>query len=550
MDVSLSPEFDDQGSVKGFIFHSIDITEKCTTERALKDYLENASIGMHWVNEDGMIIWANPAELKMLGYAAEEYIGHHISEFHVRTSVVNDILQRLARNEILQNFEAELLCKDNSIRHVAINSSVLWEADKFIHTRCFTIDITEQKRAAQIISESEERFKMMANLVPLVIWTTDENGNCNYLNIRWTELTGEKIEDGLGNQWLNLIHAEDRENIQHSWSKSVASKKIFEAKFRYRNAHGGYTVSYTNASPRYNTWGDFIGYIGILQDISLQEQIKSSLEKIVLERTDDLRRRNKELQSAENALVEKNRELERINNELSSFAHVASHDLQEPLRKIQTFVDRVLSLEGDKFSEKGRDFFNRIQTSSNRMRALIGDLLTYSRSSSVEEACEVTDLNEIFQDVVCELEVKIEEKNAVVENLGLPILAVVKFQFHQLFLNLLSNAIKFSKTGVNPHIIIKSERVNEMPGSPAGLRKEYHHISIADNGIGFEPEYNAKIFEIFHRLQHKKDAEGTGIGLAICKKIAENHNGILTAEGNVHHGATFHIYLPLSATVT
>ena len=182
MDVSLSPEFDDHGSVKGFIFHSIDITEKCTTERALRDYLENASIGMHWVNEDGIIIWANPAELKMLGYAAEEYIGHHISEFHVQKSIINDMLSRLGRNEILQNFEAELLCKDNSIRQVAINSSVLWEADKFIHTRCFTIDITEQKRAAQIIRESEERFKMMADLIPLVIWTTDENGNCNY---RW-----------------------------------------------------------------------------------------------------------------------------------------------------------------------------------------------------------------------------------------------------------------------------------------------------------------------------------------------------------------------------
>jgi light-regulated signal transduction histidine kinase (bacteriophytochrome) len=289
-----------------------------------------------------------------------------------------------------------------------------------------------------------------------------------------------------------------------------------------------------------------VGYIGILQDISSQEQIKSSLEKIVMERTEDLRRKNSALQSAEKELIEKNHELEKINKELSSFAHVASHDLQEPLRKIQTYSDRILQLEGENVSPRGREFFNRIFNASERMRSLIRDLLTYSKTNNTEEQLKLTDLNQLVFEVEKELELKIEEKNAKIENKGLPKLTVISFQFHQLFLNLLSNALKFSKTGTPPHIVIKSESVkgSVVPDRAADSKKKYYHISVSDNGIGFEPEYAEKIFEIFHRLHGRDNFDGSGIGLSICKKIIENHRGVMIAEGDVNAGATFHIYLP------
>ena len=546
LEVNLSPEFDDRMRVKGFIFHSQDVTEKLNTQRALTDYFENATIGLHWVNADGIIAWANPAELEMLGYSAEEYIGHHISEFHKDSRVIGDILQRLVRKETLENYEAEMVCKNGSSLIVSINSSVLFEEGKFIHTRCFTIDITEKKLVEKAMRESEQRFKLMANMVPLIILAIDMDGNCNFLSENWKDLTGTSPEDGYGMRWLNAVHADDKEKIRQSWMRSFTMRKPFEAKFRLRNSAGEYKITYSNSRPIFDDGGAFSGYIGILQDVSSQEQITSSLEKLVLERMEDLRKRNMELKSAEANLIEKNLELQKMNKELKSFAHVASHDLQEPLRKIQMYTGRVLSLDGNKFSEKGQEFFHQIREATVRMRSLIDDILSYSKSSNLEEKLETTDLNNVLGEVISELEVKIEEKKAVIQNLGLPTLNIVRFQFYQLFLNLLANALKFSKTDTTPAIIIKCEKINGKSITHPGINNNttYYHITLSDNGIGFPAHFSQKIFEIFQRIHDNSKIEGTGIGLAICKKIVENHNGILIAEGQVNHGATFHVYLP------
>jgi len=248
---------------------------------------------------------------------------------------------------------------------------------------------------------------------------------------------------------------------------------------------------------------------------------------------------------AQDVLTEKNRELEKINQELSAFAYVSSHDLQEPLRKIQTFATRILELES-KFSEKGRDYFNRIQIAAYRMQCLIEDLLIYSRATSVDRNPTPTDVNHLLQDVIGELSETILEKHARLEYSRFPQLNVIPFQFRQLMLNLISNALKFAKKELASHIIIKADTasVDMIQRDGKNARKSYHHISISDNGIGFESTHNARIFEIFQRLHGKNEYEGTGIGLAICKKIVDNHDGIITAEGKVNEGAIFHIYLP------
>jgi PAS domain S-box-containing protein len=547
LDATLSPDFDHKKRVVGFIFHSADVTEKNRTERALKDYFENASIGLHWVDANGIIIWANPAELKMLGYTRSEYVGHHISEFHADKLVIADILNRLFNRKAIRNQEADLVCKDGSVRHVTINSSALWEDDKFIHTRCFTVDMTEQRLAAQAVKESEERFKMMANLVPLIIFTTDETGSYNFLNTKWSEITGKSSEHGLGEGWMDLIHPDDKENIRSSWTKSFDSKKPFEGRFRLLNSSGEYQTTYSNCAPRYNHAGQFSGFIGILQDVSADESIKLSLEKIVLDRTGDLTQRNADLKKAEKELQNKNKELEEINNQLSSFAHIASHDLQEPLRKIQTFSSRLFELEGKGFSEKGREFYHKIYEASHRMKNLIQDLLAYSRSNDNSECVEPVDLNTVLNEVLSELEIKISEKTATIVNHGLPTLNIVRFQFYQLFLNLVSNGLKFSKDEMLPEIVIDSEIVDasSILELTDPISKTYYHISLSDNGIGFSPQERERIFQMFHRLHNTGKYEGTGIGLAICRKIIENHNGIIVADAEVNKGATFHIYLPV-----
>lgn len=548
LEATLSPDFDLRGKVKGFVFHGTDTTEKNRTERLLRDYVENASIGLHWVNSEGIITWANPAELKMLGYTEAEYVGHHISEFHRDKDAIRDVLDRLTNKQTLDNYEADLVCKDGSIRQVSINSSVLWEGDKFIHTRCFTIDLTGQKLADKAMMASDERFKTMASLVPLVIWSADETGACNFLSDRWQELTGKPISDGLGNGWTSLVHPEDKTNIMSSWARSVAQSKPFEAKFRLLNGRAVYSVCYAHLRPQFNAANQLSGFIGILQDISSEELVKYSLEQIVLARTEDLRRKNADLNNAEKALQEKNLELENINNQLSSFAYIASHDLQEPLRKIQLFSNRFLEVDGDKVSEKGKQLQQAIYAASERMRKFIQDLLAYSRSINTQGDFEPVDLNMLLNEVMNDLEVKIEEKRAFLENRGLPRVNVIRFQFHQLLANLLNNALKFSKHDVVPHIVLRSEIVHgaDAPGALAIPGRHYHHIVISDNGIGFDPESSDKIFEPFRRLHAPTQFEGTGIGLAICKKFAENHQGFIKAEGRINEGATFHIYLPIA----
>lgn len=253
--------------------------------------------------------------------------------------------------------------------------------------------------------------------------------------------------------------------------------------------------------------------------------------------------------NAELELQEKNKELEAMNQELASFAYVSSHDLQEPLRKIQTFASRILETENEKLSERGKDYFQRMQNAALRMQNLIEDLLAYSRTNTAEKNYESTDLNVLLNEVKGDLSETIESKHATIRAAVLPSLQVVPFQVSQLFSNVLGNALKFSKPDVAPEIDITYNIVSGkiLKDAPGVAGKNYHHIAIKDNGIGFEPEHTTRIFEVFQRLHGRSEYSGTGIGLAICKKIMDNHGGFITAESELEQGATFHLYFPVKA---
>ena len=246
-------------------------------------------------------------------------------------------------------------------------------------------------------------------------------------------------------------------------------------------------------------------------------------------------------------LEEMNRELVKMNEELSSFAYVSSHDLQEPLRKIQMFSKRILEKEINSLSEEGKDFFYRMDNAANRMRVLIDDLLRYSRTNTSQKRFEKTRLNELMMEVKQELYEKIMATNTIIDYESLPELNIIPFQFKQLFTNLVSNSIKFARPGVAPRITVKSALINGavINNAAADTDKKYWHLSFIDNGAGFDPQYNEQIFGLFQRLHGRKEYEGTGIGLAIAKKVVENHNGIITAEGKENEGATIHVYLPV-----
>ena len=245
-------------------------------------------------------------------------------------------------------------------------------------------------------------------------------------------------------------------------------------------------------------------------------------------------------------IEERNKELEKTVKELTEFNHVASHDLQEPLRKIQTFISRIEDKEVENLSENGKTYFERIKNAASRMRILIDDLLQYSRTSRTKNDFEKVDLNTTIENAIGELSETIKEKKAVVDFDKLPQVKGVVFQLNQLFINLVSNSLKYAKEDEIPSIKIQSKKTSGKTDKniPENDKRTFYKITITDNGIGFEQEFSEKIFNLFQRLHGKTDYPGTGVGLAICKKIVDNHKGYITAKSSLGNGAKFSIYLP------
>ena len=252
------------------------------------------------------------------------------------------------------------------------------------------------------------------------------------------------------------------------------------------------------------------------------------------------------LKDYETNLQHKIEELNRSNRELEQFAYIASHDLQEPLRKITAFSERLQEKAGKDIGQDGQLYLQRIQAATKNMAHLIDNLLEYSRTTRHNDSLQKVDLNIVFKEVLADLELKIEETNAKIQHSPLPVITTYHSQMKQLFTNLLSNAIKFRKSGSPPSIQVWSEEVSEKEKFQYLLRadQKYHKILVSDSGIGFEQEYALKIFQIFQRLHGKAEYPGSGIGLSICKKIVENHNGVIYAEGKPGDGAVFTAILP------
>jgi light-regulated signal transduction histidine kinase (bacteriophytochrome) len=272
-------------------------------------------------------------------------------------------------------------------------------------------------------------------------------------------------------------------------------------------------------------------------ELQVKEEEAKTLSSAVLAANKELEQRNLEIEKQAN-------ELRAANQELESFTYISSHDLQEPLRKIQTYASMIM--EKEQLSENGSTNFRKIWDAAERMRQLIESLLTFSHTSAAERKFAKTNLNAIIDDIKVELREVIQEKQAVIEAAGLCDAKIIPFQFTQLMENLISNSLKFSKPDVPSHIVIKSRIVpgRELSHEKLSREVEYCHIMVGDNGIGFAPQFKERIFEVFQRLHNRDKYAGTGIGLAIVKKIVDNHNGVIVASGELMQGATFDIYIP------
>lgn len=321
--------------------------------------------------------------------------------------------------------------------------------------------------------------------------------------------------------YLEFVHPEDRHIVENGSKYIFENEKMQQSSYRIIRKDG--EIRYFNSiGIQIENDSHTKTHIGVISDITEQYLNNSELE-------------------------DRNLELEQSNKELASFNYVASHDLQEPLRKIQLFVSRIDENEKHNLSEIGREYFSRIHNSALRMRTLIDDLLMFSRTNKADEAFENTDMNFIFQKAKIELAEIIEEKMALIQATNLPTIKVIPYQILQLFINLISNSFKYSKANVKPIIKIECEKVRAKDYQAIfriNGEKKYYKFTFTDNGLGFEQIQAENIFILFNRLHHKTEYSGTGIGLAICKKIVENHGGFIIAAGTPNEGAIFTFFLP------
>jgi signal transduction histidine kinase len=468
---------------------------------------------------DFEILYTNEEITATTGDIPNDILGKKISEVYpfLMTNGVFEIFIEAIQSNHVQSFE----------RRYIFNEKLFWFDTYVIKTGdgiCITSrNITTQKENEQKLLFVNEQLKIQNTIlsdaeyiakIGSYRWSDDPETSAVSENfcrlIQCDQNTFEKSHDA----YKKLIHNNDLEKYEYELKLAKEKNKPFSVDYK--------VVTKNNKTRHFKTWGHFQNeqLIGVVQDVS--SVIKTEVK-----------------------LKDKNQELKRSNAELESFNRVASHDLQEPIRKIQMFISRIADKDLDKMSDKSKGYFEKINNSSERMRLLIKYLLSYSRINKSKNDFGEVHLHDILEKVQEDLEDRIKESGISITVDELPAVRAIPFQMEQLFNNLISNAIKY-KGIEDPKIIIACKKLNRNEITDDFIKKSkwYYRISVLDNGIGFDQEHSEKIFELFQRLHQKNEYSGTGIGLAICKKIVQNHKGHIIAESELGKGAAFCFYLP------
>ena len=353
-----------------------------------------------------------------------------------------------------------------------------------------------------LLQESETRFSALADASPVMIWMTDTDNRSYYFNKSWLDFTGKSLEQETGVAWQKGLHPDDVKAF-NAITDCIKRKEKYTYEYRLLRCDGNYRTVFEVGNPRFLPDGSFAGYMGSCMDITETKIVK-------------------------NELANQTKELMRSNEELEQFAYVASHDLQEPLRMIISYV-QILQKNIEQNNTTGLgEFMNYVLDGTSRMQSLINDLLQFSRVNRKGSVFSLVDLNEILKIATSHLTARISENNATVTYSDMPKVKGDTSQLIRLFQNLIDNAIKFKAPDRQPEIKICVEE-----------RAEDFVFSIKDNGIGIEDKFYNRIFVIFQRLHTRNEYEGTGIGLAVCKKIVERHGGEIWVESKRNEGSSF-----------
>ena len=534
------PIFNSKGKIIGAVNMLLDITDRKKAEETnarLAAIVQSSDDAIISKTLEGIVTSWNDAAQRMFGYTADEMVGQSILKLIPEERVDEEpkILSQLKRGERIDHFETIRVTKDGTRLNISLTISPVKDSKgNIIGASKIARDITKQKKLSEALRESEERFRYVADAAPVMIWMVDADKKPTFLNKRWLQFRGltSMLQTSVAHFAENSVHPDDLGGLLNIFNASFDARKEFEIEYRVKKYDGEYRWVSVCGIPRYSLNNIFLGYIGSCIDIHEQKASREELEKLVLERTSDLKLANINLQNS--------------NEELERFAYVASHDLQEPLRKIQAFGNLLLERNERELNDSGKNYVNRMMNAANRMQALIEALLEFSRATLIEKVFDRKNLNVVIDEVKREFQEIVEDKDAIIEVSTLPELTIIPFQFKQMLSNIIGNALKYVKPGEKPVIKITAAIVDGKDlNDPAAIKEiKYCRLTIQDNGIGFENEHAERIFELFQRLHGRHEYGGSGIGLSICKKIAENHEGFIRAEGKRDNGAAFHIFIP------
>jgi PAS domain S-box-containing protein len=571
-DVTFKPLFNASGAVYAILNMAIDVTERVKAQqridqvqRQVLSSFEQSPVGIAVISSPDLIFqMVNPFYAELVDRSQEELVGRMLFDAlpELHNKGFRELLQQVVTTGVpyVAGEVAIDLRRRNGLETIFIDFTYQpWqEANETVGILVVVVDVTEQVRARQKVEASEAKLRTIIATAPAAMGLfVGRDLIVELPNQAFIDIVG-KGPDIAGKPLREVMPELDSQPFLQILDDVYTSGQMFQSFGSQVNivqhgvmSHNFYNITYT---PLRDESGAVYAILDIAIDVTAQVKTRQELEasearfrQLSTDLDSQVQLRTQELEQANAVLASTIHDLQRSNHNLEQFAYVASHDLQEPLRKIQSFGD-LLKNEYAGPLGTGIEYLDRMQVASGRMSTLIRDLLTYSRISTGRDTSPLTALDQVVQVVINDLDLLIRAAGAHVSIGPLPSISGNASQLEQLFQNLLSNALKFRKAGSPSQIQISYELVqaDHMPPSvkPVQSASTYHRIDVADNGIGFDEKYLDRIFQIFQRLHSKSEYAGTGIGLAICEKVVTNHGGAISASSTPGQGATFSIYLP------
>ncbi|MDT8357005.1 MAG: PAS domain S-box protein [Methanomicrobiaceae archaeon] len=517
--ISTSPFFDEEGHFKGTVAGVLDITERKRTEedvRETKEFLESL---IAYANAP-IIVWDRDLKITRFNRAFEHLTGRSESEMigqHLRTLFPSETadsslmrIQETLAGERWETVEIPVLGARGTIRTVLWNSASIFSPDGSLRAVIAQgSDISERKQVEEDLRASLERLEYTQRAARIGFW----DWNMITETLVWSPEFYEQF--GLSpsakasfETWLSVVHTDDREHAMATINQSIEDRESLESEYRIILPDGQERWINALGDTIYDADDRPIRMSGVCIDIT-------------------------EHKKSEDALIRYANNLQQSNRDLEQFAYVASHDLQEPLRTVVSFSQLLKRRYGDKLGKDADEYIGFIVDAGNRMQAQIHDLLEYSRVSTRGQEITQVESETVLEEAKKDLQTKIRRSGAIITHDPLPAVLADASQLRQVFQNLLSNAIKFSQVGSTPKIHISAKSLGDR-----------WQFSVRDNGIGIEPEFAERIFVIFQRLHTRSEYPGTGIGLAICKRIIDRHEGEMWVESEPGAGSTFHFTVP------